>query len=53
MTKVALLERVSIEKRRMILVRGCGLRVLSTLRLVKSEKCRGQGMMSSAAILKL
>ena len=56
MTKVALLERRSIEKRRTILVtpvRGCGLRALSTLMFVTSEKCRGQRMMSLAAILKL
>ena len=41
MTKVALLARRSIEKRRMILVtlgRGCGLRALWTLSFVNSEK---------------
>ena len=56
MTKVALSERRSIEMRRMILVtlvRGFGLRALSSLRFVRSEKCRGQRMMSLAAILKL
>ena len=48
MTKVALLERRSIEKRRMILmtlVRGFGQRASSMLMLVTLEKWRSRCMM--------